>query len=130
MRPGAGALEFGDLEHVTAGRPEEGHLSLRSRPQLEEGARSRPGPVRAPAVGLPHAAGGRSPASSSRSTKWVQFLTHRAHAFSAGPAAPMADARNATVHPSRQFSSRPGGQYHRPAAYRVAQLPVSAGQVA
>jgi len=32
----AGALEFGDLEPVTAGRPEEGHLSLRSRPRLEE----------------------------------------------------------------------------------------------
>jgi hypothetical protein len=31
-----GALEFGDLEPVTAGRPEEGHLSLRSRPRLEE----------------------------------------------------------------------------------------------
>jgi hypothetical protein len=33
---GAGALESGDLEPVTAGRPEEGHLSLRSRPRLEE----------------------------------------------------------------------------------------------
>src|SRR5712691_9889993 len=42
----------------------------------------------APAAGLPHAAGGRSPASRSRSAKWVQLLTHRAHASSAGPAAP------------------------------------------
>jgi hypothetical protein len=31
-----GALESGNLEPVTAGRPEEGHLSLRSRPRLEE----------------------------------------------------------------------------------------------
>ena len=33
---GAGALESGGPEPVTAGRPEEGHLSLRSRPRLEE----------------------------------------------------------------------------------------------
>jgi hypothetical protein len=33
---GAGALESGGLEPVTAGRPEEGHLSLGSRPRLEE----------------------------------------------------------------------------------------------
>ena len=31
-----GALEFGDLEAVTVERPEEGHLSLRSHPRLEE----------------------------------------------------------------------------------------------
>ncbi|MGD0609577.1 MAG: hypothetical protein ABSA53_39140 [Streptosporangiaceae bacterium] len=30
---GAGALESGDLEPGTAGRPAEGHLSLRSRPR-------------------------------------------------------------------------------------------------
>ena len=33
---GAGAQESGSLEPVTAGRPEEGHLSPRSRPRLEE----------------------------------------------------------------------------------------------
>ncbi len=32
----AGALESGGLEPVTAGRPQEGHLSLRSRPRLEK----------------------------------------------------------------------------------------------
>jgi len=32
----AGALESGNLEPVTIERPEEGHLSLRSRPRLEE----------------------------------------------------------------------------------------------
>jgi hypothetical protein len=53
-----GALESGDLEPVTAGRPEEGHLSLRSRPRLEEVrdlAQDRRGP---PAAVLRHAAGG------------------------------------------------------------------------
>src|ERR1035438_633616 len=32
----AGALEFGDLEPVTIEQPEEGHLSVRSHPRLEE----------------------------------------------------------------------------------------------
>lgn len=54
----AGALKSGDLEPVTAGRPEEGHLSLRSRPRLEEVPDLAQDRRVAPAAGLPHAAGG------------------------------------------------------------------------
>ena len=61
----------------------------------------------------------------------VPLLAHRAHASSAGPAAPMADTRNATAGCLFcQLLTSQAGSSHPPVPYRVARLLDSPSQAA